>query len=292
MRQITVRAPGSCGELVQGTINGHNFLITCPINCYSSVTVELVAEVLPQDNISRSKAYMAVHKTLRYFRSLRQSYRLSVSSQIPVGKGMASSSADISAACLATAACLGKELSPEEIAAIATSIEPTDAVFFPGVNMFDHRYGKIWAYLGQPPAIELLMFDLGGEVDTVFFNTRPDLAEKNQAKELIIKEAVDLIKTGLMAGDLKLIGQAATLSALANQTILPKKHLEEIIHLAHRAGALGINVAHSGTVVGILLDPQSAMSRTALISDISRCFPQIKFMQTARLIGGGLELLA
>ena len=37
----TFRAPGACGELVQGTINNINFLITCPINIFSYVTVEL-----------------------------------------------------------------------------------------------------------------------------------------------------------------------------------------------------------------------------------------------------------
>ena len=30
-----VRAPGTCGEFLQGSINGQSFLVTCPINRYS-----------------------------------------------------------------------------------------------------------------------------------------------------------------------------------------------------------------------------------------------------------------
>jgi L-threonine kinase len=278
---------------VQGTIEGRNILITCPIDNYSEVTVELDAdETVAQYNEGRRKTWLAARKTLQHFQQEQRSLRIAVSSLIPIGKGMASSSADIGAACRAVATCLQKEISLPQIADIALSIEPTDAVFFPGIIMFDHRTGKICEYLGQPPVIEILVFDVGGEVDTVGFNARPDLVEKNRSKEHIITEAVALIKEGIKTGNLALIGQAATLSALANQTILPKKHLEEVINLAHRLGALGVNIAHSGTVVGILLDPLSTVSRPSLISEISRRCRSWKYLQVARLIGGGMEIVS
>jgi len=37
---IRVKVPGSCGELLQGTKNGKPFLLTCPINQYSTVLIE------------------------------------------------------------------------------------------------------------------------------------------------------------------------------------------------------------------------------------------------------------
>ena len=33
----TVRAPGVCGELAQGMIEGIHFLVTCPVDFYSRV---------------------------------------------------------------------------------------------------------------------------------------------------------------------------------------------------------------------------------------------------------------
>jgi len=291
MLRTTVRAPGSCGELVQGTIGGRDFLITCPINCYSDVTVELNIENLDlQQGAKYEKANLAVDKTLQHFNQAQRKYRISVTSALPVGKGMASSSADVSAAILATANCLGHSISLRDIAKIALSIEPTDAVFFPGVMMFDHRWGRVCKYLGQPPEIEILVFDLGGQIDTLFFNARADLIEKNRQKESIVTEAVSLVKEGIRQQDIKKIGKASTLSALANQTILPKPKLEEMLHLVERAGAIGINIAHSGTVVGIMLEPQTSVSRAALIKEVSEGFPWVRFLQEAKLIGGGLAI--
>jgi L-threonine kinase len=33
------KAPGTCGEFVQGAIDGQDFLVNCPINLYSHATV-------------------------------------------------------------------------------------------------------------------------------------------------------------------------------------------------------------------------------------------------------------
>ena len=37
----TARAPGVCGELAQGVIEGIHFLVTCPIDFYSRVKVDI-----------------------------------------------------------------------------------------------------------------------------------------------------------------------------------------------------------------------------------------------------------
>ena len=37
--ELTVRVPGSCGELVQGWLRGEPFLVTCPIDRYTRVRV-------------------------------------------------------------------------------------------------------------------------------------------------------------------------------------------------------------------------------------------------------------
>ena len=38
-RAVRVALPGTCGELVQGTLDGEPCLISCPIDYYSSVEV-------------------------------------------------------------------------------------------------------------------------------------------------------------------------------------------------------------------------------------------------------------
>ena len=52
---------------------------------------------------------------------------LNIKSQIPVGKGMASSTADIGATIKATLSMLNKTLTGEEISKLAVKIEATDS---------------------------------------------------------------------------------------------------------------------------------------------------------------------
>ncbi len=257
-----VTVPGSCGELAQGIMAGRDTLVTCPISWYSRVTVDFL-QPTACDREKNHKSYQAVDKLLKKY-GCDKSVRLSIQSDLPRGKGMASSSADIAAACVATARAVGKEVTLEEITQIALSIEPTDGVFFPGVVAFDHINGANVVCLGQPPAVQLAMFDFGGQVDTVTFNQRSDLRSLREAGQKDFLEAYELIKEGFVTGNPVLLGKGATISALANQKILPKPHLEKIIIIGNDCGALGVNVAHSGTVAGVLFDKN-------ILADYDRC---------------------
>lgn len=281
---IKVKAPGSCGELVQGTINGVNFLITCPVDWYSKITV---TEDAAQTNVD-PKTAAAVAKTLEYLNT-SGNIGVTVTSDLPVGKGMASSSADISAACQAASlATTGKQLSCDEIADIALAIEPTDGIFYPGIIMFDHLEGKIRRPLGTPPPIYIAVFDVGGQVDTLAFNNREDLAVLNKAKESQVATAVDLVTQGLKTGDARLIGQGATLSALANQTILYKPCLGQVIKISENYGAVGICAAHSGTVLGVMFCAGNMAGHDECIKKIGSHCLEMVYLKTVQLISGGL----
>ena len=286
--KIKVRAPGSCGELVQGTINGKNFLVTCPIDLFSEVVL------YPSDEAQHNagaKVMDAIERTFAYLGVAIDRYGVTVKTELLIGKGMASSSADISAACQAAALTVGKSLTPDEIANIALSIEPTDGIFYPGIVAFDHIEGSIRQCMGMPPEMQIAVFDVGGEVDTVSFNQRVDLARLNKAKQEIVNEAYDLVAQGIAAGDCKLIGKGATLSALANQDILYKPCLETIIGVSSRYQAVGVNAAHSGTVVGVLFPASASPQITSCIRAITDACPDITYVRTVRLISGGLRVV-
>ncbi|MDD4600266.1 L-threonine kinase [bioreactor metagenome] len=284
---ITVKAPGSCGELVQGTINGENFLVTCPVNLYSKVSVIKTAQQSKES--CGIKVQQAIEKTLHYLNISDLYYDLSVKTELPIGKGMASSSADISAACQAVAHSIGKFLTPAEIADIALTIEPTDAIFYPGIVMFDHISGHIRRSLGAPPDMYIAVFDVGGEVDTLDFNRRDDLETLNKAKESQISLALNMIIKGLKTGNASLIGKGATISALANQTILPKPNLEGMIELSQQFGSVGVNIAHSGTVVGLLFDTYDNSQIFSCRSAICKTYSNATYLYTVKLISGGLH---
>ena len=284
----TVRAPGVCGELAQGVLEGIHFLVTCPIDFYSRVKVEIFSDGpgvdAPEDC---SKAAAAVRRTLSQLKRPKVRARLTVNNPIPRGKGMGSSSADLAAAIAATGLALGEELTPHEIAQIALSIEPTDGVMIPGVALFDHRAGFIRESLGPPPPMEIVALDLGGTVDTVQFNM-VDRFSRWQSVGDETTEALRLLRQGIANQDPALVGQGATISAEASQTVLAKPRLAEVKEFADSVGAVGVNVGHSGTIMGVLLDARERRGKSTY-HKAQEAFPDANMVYHFRLLGGGVQ---
>lgn len=251
----SARVPGTCGELVQGRLpGGPDFLITLPVNLWSEVHVALdrtssAITVMPPGKV---KTRQAVRATLDRLGRPDLGARVVVASALPEGKGMASSTADIVAACRAAASALGQTLTPQDISSVARGIEPSDGVMHPGAVCYNHRRCELIEALGPLPPLTVLVVDFGGMVDTVYMNRTPRSYTLEEMYQ--IGTAYHLARTGIRQGDRRLIGQAATLSALINQRFLLKPLLPALIELAAEHGAHGVCVAHSGTVAGLLFD--------------------------------------
>jgi L-threonine kinase len=249
------RTCGTCGELVQGQFgSGDDFLVTLPVKIWSHVRVSLDVTTIEitGEQPNKMKTKRAIRRTLDYLGYPSVGAVFKVISDIPEGKGMASSTADIVAACHATAQTTGCSLSPEEISRVAIEIEPSDGVMYPGVVSYNHRRGELIESLGSLPPMDILAVDLGGHVDTLRFNRIP---KNYNTEELeILCQAYKLVKTGIREQSLEKIGRAATMSARVNQRLLLKPQLEALIEISTEYGAHGVCVAHSGTVAGLLFE--------------------------------------
>lgn len=287
--QATVKVPGSCGELVQGSIGGQNFLISCPINRYSRVTVYLDSAYQGvKVNRYAPKTVQALKKTLEFYRRSELGARVNISSELLVGKGMASSTADITGAVAAVMVALGYSIDIGLIKEIALEIEPTDGTFLAGLHLFDHREGKIERYLGEPPLLDILVFTEKGEVNSIDFNQRKDLAYLNSNKEGLVCQALEMVERGIRENDPLLLGKGATLSSRAHQAILYKKGLAAVLEMiAGEDTIFGVNIAHSGTLMGILV--AKYYSGWDLISKISHTVPRIEYLGRVTMTAGGLE---
>ena len=284
----TVRAPGVCGELVQGIRDDVYFLVTCPVDFFSQVQVELFRDgngVEAPTGCPKSAA--ALSATLKYLGHDQLAAKLTVRNPIPRGKGMGSSSADVAATIAATGLALGVELSPAVVAEIALAVEPTDGVMFPGVALFDHREGRVVEMLGQPPPMEIVALDFGGTVDTVEFN-RVDRRSLWQSIQAETSEALELVRSGVQLGDAELVGRGSSISAVASQKVLPKPKLPAVAEFAREVGAVGVNVGHSGTVIGVLLDARQRRGKSTYRRAL-RAFPEAEMVHHFRLLGGGLQ---
>jgi uncharacterized protein involved in propanediol utilization len=245
---------GTFGELLQGALPGpdRDFLVTLPIVRWSTARLTLLPDagellVEPEHKLKSlriAREVLACH-------GVAQGGRLLVTSQLPEGKGMASSSADLIATIRATGKAIGRPVTPRTAEAFLRTIEPTDGLMYRDVVAFYHRRVELYRCLAAPPALTIVGVDEGGQVDTVSFNaTRPPItaSERREYSRLL-----DLLAVALAGGDLATVGRVATRSAEMNQARCPKRYLDRLRQLCRQIGGLGVVVAHSGTVLGILI---------------------------------------
>ncbi len=284
-KKKTASAPGTCGELVQGFIDGKDFLITCPIDLWSEVTVFFTDETNTYDNFPKARA--AIEAALKISGETQLGIGFIRKSDLPIGKGMSSSTADIAAAFQAACELLQVDYDEDQIADTALSIEPSDGIMYPGICIFDHRKGTWREILGDPPQMDIVILDPGGTVDTLEFNGNKNLLELNLKKETDIQKALYLVKEGIREKDPEKIGYGATISSIANQEILFKPHLDEIIKISKELKAMGVNIAHSGTVMGILL-ADIGPHPDELAEYLQKKYPDWS-IQTSKIISGGIK---
>ena len=128
--KVKVKCPASCGELIQGLIGGGEKLISLPIDIYSEVTLFETKKI--GDRRNKKKAILALQKTFEYFHTPEKYVKnisLRINSNIPVAKGMASSTADIAATISAAAKLIGKELSSKELGEYVVRSSPRIALY-------------------------------------------------------------------------------------------------------------------------------------------------------------------
>ena len=281
----TARAPGVCGVLAQGVLGEMPFSVTCPVDFFSRVRVELSGGG-PGVTVTEGceKTVAAVRRTLSHLRQAKVRADVRVSSPIPRGRGLGSSSADLSAAIAATALALGEELSPYDIAQIALSIEPTGGVMMPGLALFDHRAGMVRQSIGPPPPMEIVALDFGGA-------SRSDLGGNSQQWRLVdalTEEALSLIRRGVADRSPALVGQGATMAAEAASRVSPRPRLEEVAEFAREVGAVGVNGGQNEGVTGVLLDATERRGKSTYIK-ARQSFPDAETVYHFRLLSGGVQ---
>ncbi|WP_329791307.1 kinase [Lentzea sp. DG1S-22] len=247
---------GVFGELLQGVLpeQDGDFLVTLPIARWSVATFRGSAEAgeLTVWPPHKTKALRLAGMLLRDAgRPVAGEIR--IDSGLPEGKGMASSSADLVATARAVATAFGIGLPPRRLETYLAGIEPTDGVLYPGVVAFYHRRVALHSVLGSLPAMTVVGVDEGGQVDTVEFNRIPKPftpADRREYAGLLAR-----VTDAVGRGDLAEVGRVATRSALMNQVLRPKALLERVLEVCREVGGLGVVAAHSGTSLGVLLDP-------------------------------------
>lgn len=283
MEAGVARAPATCGELIQGTIGGRHFLVSCPIDWW----VEAVA--WPAENVTvspegRAKVAQAVARLLDEH-DVRSGVQVMVRSRLPSGRGLGTSTAEIGSAIYAVSRLIGIDLSPLTATRLALAVEPSDSSLLPELALLDHRTGGLVIPLPPPPQLDVLVVDPGGLIDTVAFNAI-DRSAGWRAIELDTRRALELLIEGLHRQDIEQLGAAATISARAGERVVGGTLVGRLAALIPSTGAVGVVSARSGTIAGLLLPPGAATPRLAEQVEAAIDGTAVR---AARVISGGVR---
>jgi L-threonine kinase len=271
---------GSFGELLQGVLpGGHKFLINCRITNVSRVTVELSEPRFSSEKESDfAHAYARFPKTfkgLRIFLSdlgLHDDLLISIDSDIPIGKGLSSSTADMVAGVQALAEALSVKLKNEYVSKMLTEVEPNDGLHFEGTTAYHHTEGRLIANFGWVPPFRILGIEQGGVLDTVLFNQRAlNWTETQTTRYAAMLESA---LAALDACDAPKLAEIATESAKVWQAVSPKEDLGAVLDLADDLGACGVLNTHSGTYLGLLFPDRETLDEERAAAKVAERLPR------------------
>jgi L-threonine kinase len=252
------RCAGTFGELLQGALplERREFLVTLPITEGSAARFTVVpgSEGVRVSPAHKEKSRRLAEELLRLY-GLEPGGTLRVESALPEGKGCASSSADMVATARAIESAFGIRIPRHSLARIMSRIEPSDGVMYEGIVAFHQREGLVRSRLGTLPSLAIVALDEGGRAETT--EVCGDRGFRSPGRLAEYERLLRALGRAVRRRHLPSVGYVSTRSAVLNQDVLPKEHLELALELSARYGALGVVATHSGTCLGLLFDPRA-----------------------------------
>jgi uncharacterized protein involved in propanediol utilization len=269
----------SFGEIVQGRFgNNEDFLVTLPIDLWS--TCELICKPIKGPLIvecefekSRSLLYQVLNDI-----GIRDGFYLECVfiRNIPIGKGLSSSTADMLAALRAIQEVFGLLLTESYISRLFASIEPHDGLHYNSCVSYNHRKGILLANYNYIPKYTILAVDFGGAVDTVQYNRNIQFSELQ--KKAFDQLAVSLQDAFEQKND-QLIANCATESANLYFERSNNPFVREALVVKDEFSPLGLLVTHSGTCVGFIYQREISLDETSrLVTSLEKTFDRKAFV--------------
>ncbi|MFF8812802.1 GHMP family kinase ATP-binding protein [Streptomyces pactum] len=252
-RTVSGVCHGTLGELYQGPLRAGPdpdiAVVSFPVDLHSWVHFTLGAGP-PAPLPPGEKSAAAARLFLEHYGLTMPPGRWSTHSELRVGVGMASSTADI----VATLRCLFRlfhlRYDPDVVIGVLASIERADSVFLDEFALYLSGRHRVVRRLGADLRFHTAHVTEPGAVDTAAVTGRL-LAHYRRHGEEYERCLTDLLK-GFASGDAAAVARAATASAALSQSVLPKATFDSLLAHRERFGADGVFVAHTGCLIGYL----------------------------------------
>lgn len=264
--EITTRYPGSFGEIIQGSFKGKDILCSCPINLFTEVKIFECDNIINKNKYNKTRNFIANLLKVWGFEKYINHIDVDIESNIPKGKGFASSTADLCAAYYGLLKLFNKQYSQQELIENCIKIEPTDSIIFNDLTLFDYKKGEYKHTIGPYFQFNILVFEGNKVVDTVEFNKKvlPSLSNIDDLVEELIK--------GINQKDLGKIAYCATESIVRNSKRLNYSILPLVNKIKNETGGLGIIGAHSGDALGIIYDNEIDFNYIKKYESLLECY--------------------
>ncbi len=286
------------GELFQGVLKGtdgrlHYSLMSLPCELFQSEAIFFpnITNVIRVEPNWKTKALKAAELTLASNgngRLVNQGGLLKIRSNIPVGWGLGSSTSDVVATIRAVADSFQLKVNPGKSAHLAVAAESaSDSIMFnERLVLFAQREGIVLEDFGGPlPELEVLGFNTdpaGKGVETLSYS----LPRYSWREIESFRPLIGLLRRAIRTQNPLMLGRVASASAALNQQYLPTPHFARLTAITGTVGAIGLQIAHSGTVAGLLFDPalagnESRIERAKeLIAELG--FEQVWYFRTRK----------
>lgn len=258
--QVTVRAHH--GEFLQGVFpDGRRLvrgLISVPCDLYSVTATFTPAESaeLTVEPRWKNKAHAAAELALRELGMPCAGGHLEIAGGAPLRRGFGSSTSDVLGAILAVYDAFAETPADDVAAVLAIRAEQaSDSIMFERHTvLFAHLEGVVIEdFHADFVPLGVLGFgtsEHGLGVDTIALS--PARYSSWEIEQFRVLRA--LVRRAITDGDARLLGSVATASARINQRHLPVPQFDQLAGIASRSGGVGLQVAHSGDIAGLLFD--------------------------------------
>lgn len=251
---VNVAFPASCGELVQGIVGNKRFVCSYAIDCFTYITVRInehLDEPLTLPKKSAKAVELVKEMSGGVSNDLWDQLDIQIDNRIPYEKGMGSSTADLAALSIALFELFEIPWTPQIIIQLLTRIEATDSIVYPELSMMNPDTGEKMAYFKQDQYYAVACLIPEENIYTQGIISKYAERKDNQlAYE-------DLFKQSLVAFEHSSIDElinVAEISAMLNESIVTKPYLKALLKLSRHEGIKGLNISHTGTVIGIIYD--------------------------------------
>lgn len=265
------KSHASFGEILQGRLpQEEDFLVTLPIDMWSICNLTCIKRHGPLViNCEYSKSSSVAKRLLDKLRILfGYEITISFSRNIPVGKGLSSSTADMLSTIRAMQEVFGFLLREMTISEIFAEIEPHDGLMYKSCVVYNHRKGRLIKDLVYIPEYWIIAIDFGGEINTIEYN---EVVTFDGAMLKTYSDLLTDLDDAFIAKDELRIAHVASRSSELHLTIHRWEEKLAVFKATAEFNPIGIVNTHSGTCLGLIYPRKKA---TREISDLAERIQQ------------------